>query len=395
MIAGNTKFYTGLTLSFTRTTSSPCSRALQSLYFVAITFSVVFYQGCSEERAVAPTQTQYRLVMITSETLTGSAWAVRVLDLETDSVTTTIPCDIGGRPMGIAVTADGNLAATFLQRGVIALFDLKSSASTFVDYGKPVSSLHFLSLEAGLFVGSPAVYPSAVLDVSSGAVDTVLPEVSRLGFNSPRQDEFVTVTGSKFEPLDGLIRRSIQTWAVIDSFRFISPATRSYIRVEEAEAAPSYDAIYLLAWDEAGYAIFRYSLSDHSCTFRQPLLSSSSESRFAVTPDGREIWVLQNGTLLDPPDGRFYILILDAATGAPVDTIRTVGLWGEYPEYSFPLLALEFHPTEAEVYIAAQSPPPSLFVIDRLRRAIIGGIDVNNVSHIVITPTSNSSARQE
>jgi len=350
---------------------------------------VLLSQGCAEERSIAPVPTSYRATLLTTNILIPfPEYVVRTVDLSTGTVIGETPIDIGGDPRDISVTPDGRYGAVCQWRGRIQVFDLQSlSVVHELEVSPPgVTSLHLLPVDPlKLFVTCPILCNSAVYDASTGAVDTSLPR-SLFSFDSPDQRELVSISSG------GVTRRLYGTWEIVDSFSFVSPVGGG-VKVNEAEVTSAYDAIYLLGEDAGGGAIFRYNLSDHSCTFRQPV-ESPWRHRLAVSSTAGEIWVLGGGAhvRLNPREIEYweYILILDGSNGTPLDTISTMGLLENYPESQVGMRAIAFHPEEPIAYVATQSEL-SVLVINRSSREIVGSLDVGIVSEIRITPSRNTS----
>lgn len=348
--------------------------------------------SCAEERGITPGPTKYQAILLTADTYSYQEYTLRTLDLNTDALVGEISIDVGSRiPDGMAVTPDGRYGAAFHGVGRIQVFDLQSlTLAQELRLSPPgLSSIHFLpGPELKLLACCRISCMSTVYDVTTGLVDTMLPG-TRLAFNSPDQRELLTISS------DALIRRSYETCKIVDSFSFVSP--RGGVYVYGAEVPTAYDGIYLIGSDSGGSAIFRFDLSDHSCSFRQPLLPNSQQRRFALSPDGSEIWVLQFTSQVHEVPGRIetefweYILILDASTGAPLDTINTVGLKEQNPESPTGMTAIAFHPEEPVVYVTTQSSL-SMLVINRTTREIIDSIDVGYALEVVISPSPNTSA---
>jgi hypothetical protein len=178
---------------------------------------------------------------------------------------------------------------------------------------------------------------------------------------------------------------STDSWAVIDSFRFVSPATQGPLHVKEAALTPENDKMYVLARDGMSDALFLFDLNDHSCLFRLPLASNSG---FALSPDAREIWVVQGyGYTGHPvPSTLGYVLIVDAQSGAPLDTISTLGLWIDRPDDPFPLGPLVFHPTEPKAYLCSGWPYQSLLVVNTKSREVESILEMGPLHDIAIVP---------
>jgi hypothetical protein len=66
-----------------------------------------------------------------------------------------------------------------------------------------------------------------------------------------------------------------------------------------------------------------------------------------------------------------YILILDAASGAPIDTIRTVGLSNFFPEEPMSVRQIVFHRTDHKAYVPVYLNQPGLLVIDTDEKELI------------------------
>jgi len=357
--------------------------------------AVLLSQGCAEERGITPAPTNYHAVLLTTDALVYQEYMIQILDLGTDSITGEIPIDVGATiPRGIALTRDGRYCAAFHGTGTVQVLDLQSlTVSHEMSLSRPeATSVHFLPDDSlKLFMSCRITCSSAVYDLSTGAVDTSLPG-SRFGFSSPDQSELVAISSG------GITRRMYDTWEIVDSFSFVSPLGGG-VHASEAAVSSAYDGIYLMGEDASGGALFRYDLSDHSCTFRQPVWfrppQALGRNSVAVSPDGREIWVLQpGGKYQSPPrENEYwgYILILDGLTGVPLDTIRDAEYWEQSPEYPLFLTAIEFHPDEPFAYVAAYSDSPSMVVIDRSTREIVGSFDVGYVREIVISPPRKTS----
>jgi hypothetical protein len=194
-------------------------------------------------------------------------------------------------------------------------------------------------------------------------LDTVWERGFELFVDSPLPGELVGIVRAPDSALhqfsDVLIRLDVASGSVVDSFRFVSPATGRGVIALQAVTSPNKSALYILGYDESGPALFAFDVTDHTSFFRHPLLTLFGSCQ--ITPDESEVWVTQSA-VFDPHLG--YILILDATTGTPKDTIQTADIRLDKPGAGLAVWNIAFHPTLPKAFVDSHATVPGVLKIN-------------------------------
>lgn len=124
------------------------------------------------------------------------------------------------------------------------------------------------------------------------------------------------------------------------------------------------DVLYLLGADWSSPSVFAYSLKDRRVIFRANLYSALGRCR--LSPDERELWITDPGP--PPTFGEAWpghVLVLDAKTGAILDTIPTFGLDEEFPEIRWRVDDIRFVPGGHKAYVNCMFRGPILVIDTR------------------------------
>ena len=158
----------------------------------------------------------------------------------------------------------------------------------------------------------------------------------------------------------------LNTLKLVDSFTVDDGSEPVQFRWIE----PSRDGsvLYLLGADWSSPSVIAYSLRDHRVVFRTNLYSALGSCK--LSPDQRELWVTDPGP--PPTFGEAWpghVLILNATTGAILDTIHTRGLDDEFPDIRWRVDDIQFVPGQDKAYVNCLYRGPIL-VIDTKSKEI-------------------------
>lgn len=316
--------------------------------------------ACSSERSVTPLPVSYRLYAIAA---IGGGMAIDVIDAEADSVMRRIPSAGLNSPDDLEISADGRYLVTF-SGGVtsgISLFDLRTEsivASNLIntEYAAFVNATPLL---AGILRDSIIVYTTPDL-----SIDTVIPSdiVYFVRTNKPR--ELLGVSRHVTPTYYGIRRYSAENWKLIDSFSLHSPVTNGPMAAFQAATSPDGERLYVLGGDGNGAAVFALELESHRIIFRQPV--ETFYGWIQVSPDGDEVWITQSfPAMFRPrPDHLGYVLMMDANTGSPIDTLKTLGMNANYPDEPLALQHIRFHPSGLKAFVTAFWGRPAILVVE-------------------------------
>lgn len=124
--------------------------------------------------------------------------------------------------------------------------------------------------------------------------------------------------------------------------------------------------IYLLGADWSSPAVFAYSLREQRIVYRANLYSAFG--RCKLSPNQRELWVTDPG-----PPPLFgdawpgHILVLNATTGAVLDTIHARGLDDEFPDIRWRVDDIQFVPERTKAYVNCMFRGPILVINTKTR----------------------------
>lgn len=313
--------------------------------------------------------------------------AIDVIDAEADTVLRRIPSAGIGSPMSLAASSDGSWLASFngTARSGVTLFDLRTES---------VVTVESVQVETGDFLpgGSRLVVhhrdSTIVYNVPELTVDTSMSFGRLYGVHSRRQNEIAAVVRHLNSAYNSFIRLATDDWRIIDSFTFVSPMSDGGILALSTVFSQDGNRIFVLGADAAGAAVFSYNVGDHSMLFRVPV--ESVLGRIQATPNGDELWISQSYSNLTypPPQHLGYVLVIDADTGVPIDTIRTTGLSRFTPQWPLNLRQIAFHPLGKIAFVAALENP-GLLVVDTETKEVVSLLyedDHISVFDIAISP---------
>lgn len=167
--------------------------------------------------------------------------------------------------------------------------------------------------------------------------------------------------GPRERPLDyaQLVFFDINTLTLLDSFTVDDGSEPVQVRWIE----PSRDGnmVYLLGADWSSPAVFAYSLREQRIVYRTNLFSAVG--RCKLSPDQHELWVTDPGP--PPTFGEAWpghVLILNATTGAILDTIHTRGLDENHPDIRWRVDDIQFVPDQNKAYVNCMFRGPILVI---------------------------------
>ena len=335
--------------------------------------------ACSQERSLAPKPTQYFLYALVG-TLGGNI-GLDIIDGETDTLSGHI--EKLGHPATwfIAATQDGRYLVSLAPGIEIGLYRLPDCS--------PVGVVSTIGMQMAIDSRLGRIFASTsdstyVYRIPELALDTVW----NRGFNShytflviPETDRLLGVVRVKDNSgitHDEFVVMDCQSGAVVERFTLHSPLGNSEFLSMEIVASPKGKRLFCLAVDNAGACLIGFDLAHKTPLFRRELETLIGHG--SLSPDGSEFWLTQSfpGLYPDPPPpGRGYVLIVDAATGAPIDTIRTLGLRADRPSRPLPIMDIRFIPNNPKAYVSSYMSSPSILAVSTDRHEVTGRLFVD------------------
>jgi hypothetical protein len=325
--------------------------------------------ACSSERTVSPSPIHYNLYVARASGTDESI--IDVIDTRTDSIVTSI-ADLGiVRLENFTVSPDGSFLAALDFDGHVAVVDLRTEHLVGI-IQEETARIRFAASPLRLLcvmTDSILVYDLPGLEVNDVWHTAIGPLV-----DLHQRDEILGVrhvwnseTGSTE---DQLIRLSSLTGDLIDSVRPRCGVPPVGMTINSLYTGPEADDTYIIAGDGHGLAVEAFDSGSAMCRFKTALESPWCSMTIA---GGSEIWVTQDYSIFaDPlPEHLGYILILDGATGFPVDTIRTLGVSLGSPSKPVAVFHIKAHPSDDKVYVGARMGRPALLVYDRETRRLV------------------------
>lgn len=289
--------------------------------------------------------------------------AIDVIDAEADSVLRRITSAGLNSPDYLEISADGRYLATF-SGGVtsgMSLFDLQTESIVAANLIKTeyASFVTAMPLLVGILSDSMFVY--RIPDLT---IDTVVSTDIHYFVPVSREREVIGISRHTTPTYYGLRRYSAESWELTDSFTFRSPATDGPIAAFHAATSPDGERLYVLGGDGQGAAVFAFHLATHEVVFRRSV--ETSFGWIEVAPDGAEVWITQSFPAMFRPHPTHlgYVLMMDADSGSPLDTLRTLGMNANYPNEPLALQEILFHPDREKAYVLAFWGRPAIVVID-------------------------------
>lgn len=338
------------------------------LVFFGIALVAFVLHGCTRERTLGPQLPRYTLFLTVAN---KGDISIDVIDLGLDSVVHRIPD--AGTPASVAILAnlDGSALVTFDIARQITVFDVATLSQ--------ISSIPTKCRAVSISSRPPRVFcheedSVLVYDLPSLDLDTVLRFSVESFVESTDKNELYGLQrtwDSAFGHFShSFVRISGSTFELTDSFRLVSPATDRGIIVTGMELSASTEEVFLRGYDDHGRALYSFNVETRRCKFRLPI--ESLLGGMAVTPDGRYVWVTEGYPYMiePPPQALGHVLVVDAATGVPVDTIHTRGLRIGDSNATLPLGGIGFHPMEDKAYVVSTGTRPALLVINVPDRTI-------------------------
>lgn len=325
---------------------------------------------CTSDRPTAPPPTDYYLyvgrVSPTDESI------IDVIDTSSDSIVSVIT-EIGiARLEGFTVSPDGKYLAALDFDGSVSIVDLRTEQPVGLIQER-VSRITFVRSPLRLLcvtTDSILVYELPSLDAPD-----VWPYAVEFLVECRQSGELLGVrrvlNTETFKSDDRLIRIDALTGHLIDSIAPRCGTPPAGLAIYSLHPNPTTNDIYMEAGDAYGNAVQAFGPGISTCRFRTML--ESPWSSIAITDGGEELWVTQDySTFADPiPEHLGYILTLDARTGYPIDTIRTLGVSLDSPSRPIAVLFIQAHPRDEKLYVGARIGRPALLVYDRESRELI------------------------
>lgn len=345
--------------------------------------------GCSSERPGRPVPVEYNLYVKHQ----GGGGAISVIDMQTDTTSYQIPA-AGFHQF--ATSADGKYLAWYVGSSIARVTLMESSTLVPVQSDPieaSVTSLAFVSNPERLLVNA---YDSVfVLDVPSLTRDTIWHHNTlSLSITNPTLNHLGLLVMSLFDDpvyesdLPFLARLNPRTGELSDSVVLRCDGTPVNWCCGGAslslDGTRLYWAISPLGSSEPMLTAF--NVADGSCLYMTPLQIPNAD--VAVTADGCEVWVTQGSIPANfpvPPD-LGHILIFDASTGTPIDTIRTLGMRIDKPELPLNLSQLVMHPELPKAYVTSDATTPSILVFDTESRLLTDTFHTGRILTLNIAP---------
>lgn len=334
--------------------------------------------ACSSERPVGQIPVRYYLY---ASVAVPGGYAIDIIDIETDSILQQIP----DGEASITASPDGDYLAAVSSFGDLRLVDLKTQE--IVESGAKGRGAYFTS-EPLRLLGSERE-STVVYNLPDLSIDTVLPLGRLYYLRSCKRSEVAAVLRRSDPYYAGFVRMTAGSWCIVDSFAFRSPAADGGVGVLNQALSPDGHRLCVIGADGLSPAVIVFNVNDHTPVLRVPVETSFGWVEFS--PDGQEIWITQSFSSLTrpPPTQLGYVLVIDADTGEPTDTIRTIGLSSFTPQWPLTVQQIVFHPTDEKVYVQAVMDEPGLLVTDTGSKTILSllyAVDFTDVTSITMAP---------
>jgi hypothetical protein len=316
--------------------------------------------ACATERGLEPKPANYRLYV--AKTGNPEGW-VAVVDCATDSVVDTLRYGFQRDGVGVVASPDGRyLAVTGSARRPLIWDVAGRSPAGYLS--SPMLPPSFLP-EAQSIIGTHSPYESTLV-FSTPSLSPLKPWPVGLVW-AQRVPRKSWVMGVDFRgtppPGDDWSKLAIfdcQKSREIDSI-IIEPDDHGVgFQVARFTLSPDGRRLYALGGSAGGGpSLVGYDLENRRLLFRQPL--SVAIGYCQLTPDGREVWVSERGPLFTVPIYPGHVVVFDAITGSPLDTIRTDGL-GPGPNDGLAVLDIKFVPSGEKAYVNCFHGGPVLVI---------------------------------
>ncbi|MEW5700745.1 MAG: hypothetical protein AB1792_00755 [Candidatus Zixiibacteriota bacterium] len=326
--------------------------------------AAVLALACATERGLEPTPANYRLYV--AKTGDAEGW-VAVVDCASDSVVDTLRYGFQHDGIGVVASPDGKYLAVTGSGRPPLIWDVVGR--TPIGYlSSPIIPPLFLP-DAELVVGTHAPYESTlVFSAPALAPRRAWPVGLVWAQRIPKKPHVMGVDFRGLPPPgdDGskLAIFDYRQGSEIDSV-IIEPNDEG-MGVQVAHFTLSSDGrrLYVIGSAPGGRpSLIGYDLQCRQVIFRQP----SHVGRCRATPDGREVWVLIHGFLWESPIPPGFVIVFDAHSGNPLDTIKSDGL-GPRPGDGLSVLDARFLPSGETAYVNTFDGP--VLVIDTRTHAI-------------------------
>lgn len=325
---------------------------------------------CSSERSVAPPLADYYLyvgrVSATDESI------IDVIDTRADSIVS-VMTEIGiARLESFTVSPDGRYLAALDSDGSVSVIDLRTEQPVGLIREK-ISRIIFVSsplrllcvtTDSILVCNLPDVHVSDIWHTAVRSLVDCCQSGELLAVRRVTSPE--TPNGD-----DRLIRINSLSGNPIDSVAPRCGSPLAGIAIYSLHYNQTANDIHMEAGDSRGMAVEAFEPGVATCRFKTAL--ESPWSTMTITGGGEEIWVTQDYSTFDDPIPKHlgYVLILDAKSGSPIDTIRTLGVSLGSPSDPVAVFFILAHPHDEKVYVGARIGRPALLVYDRESRELI------------------------
>ncbi len=333
---------------------------------LAIATSVL--ASCGDDKSVSPPSATYTLLTTIAK---PGGMALEAFDAESGARIHRVEDTGDPNAYFLTATNDGRYFSVLSQSHLITLFN---GADFDLVASVPTKCWHQAFSGTAAFLVATRIDSTIVYEVPSGERAHAIGQGYEFLLTPHDSNEVIAIARRRANPYqeqsDSYLSLSMPTGEITDSFTFKSPQTDGRVTCQVPPVlSPDGNYIYLLAADDAGFAIFCFGLQSGDCLFRTAV--ATDKGSIAIRPDGEEVWITQSWySIIWPSDDLGYVLVLDASTGAPVDTIHTLGHNQLFPEHSLYLKDIAFHQTLPRAYIAARLSKPGILVVNTDSKSI-------------------------
>jgi len=340
---------------------------LQSVLICGAALVLSLMAACATERGLDPQRVKYLLYAGMQSAQGGH---IAIYDTDADTLYDSIPGDFATYPGSVVASPDGQYLAVSRE-----LWNAKTATpiGTFSHIHDPFDPL-FVP-DTNLFIGrwrdSLRIYEIPSLTLLNNLEQDIqfpqwIPGTSRI----IGTDQYRPYTGPG---PDKLVIFEYKTRTVVDSLMGYDAALSGFDLFRHTVSRDGRRVYVLAAKSGEGGFVVCLEIQTRRVVFQQPVSVIGGDCE--ESPDGHELWITQSiGGGISGPPSLGQVLILAAQTGAPLDTIPTVGLNPDRPE-SEPLAlnTIEFLPDGLKAYINSAWPlwPGPIVVIDTQTREVV------------------------
>lgn len=299
--------------------------------------------------------------------------AIDILDADSDSVMRRIPSAGIASPKHVEISPDDRYLASFDGSGGsgITVFDLRTETATSSNqlYTSGVAFTRGSEQIVGMSSGTLYVY-----DLPDLTIDTSFFSGPGFFLNSRVEGTIDMIIWSEVPNYYSFRTYETEHWAIVDSFTILSAYAGGPISTSRADLSPDRRWLYVLGADSSGLAVFGLDMVTHATVFRRPV--ETSFGFLSASPAGDQVWVTQTFSrgIGSVPLHLGYLLVVDAANGATIDTFHTLGLDPDIPDEPLSIRQTFFHPNENKAFLQVFRGRPAILVFNTKTRELESSI---------------------